>query len=127
MTQLLWQIIAKYWPSSNHYQNSIVHSKCQTFLHTLLGSRITGNKIIQKRSIRLLSQMELRFFLKEIIQQDSNNHSEAVIDELIKCYHLCKTHFIDIASMSSFFSSPSTLLVKWIYELEKIKLARRLY
>ena len=34
-----------------------------------------------KRSIRLLSQMELRFFFKEIIQQDSNNHSEAVIDE----------------------------------------------
>ena len=47
-----------------------------------------------KRSIRLLSQMELRFFFKEIIQQGSNNHSEAVIDELIKCYHLCKTHFI---------------------------------
>ena len=47
-----------------------------------------------KRSIRLLSQMELRFFFKEIIQQDSINQSEVVIDELIKCYHLCKTHFI---------------------------------
>jgi len=77
-----------------------------------------------KRSIRLLSQMELRFFFKEIIQQDSNNQSEAVIDELIKCYHLCKTHFIDISTMSSFSSSPGTLLVEWIYELEKIKLAR---
>ena len=77
-----------------------------------------------KRSIRLLSQMELRFFFKEIIHQDSNNYSEAVIDELIKCYHLCKTHFIDIATMPSFFSSPSTLLVEWIYELEKMKLAR---
>ena len=76
------------------------------------------------RSIRLLSQMELRFFFKEIIQQDSNNRSEVVIDELIKCYHLCKTHFIDIATMPSFFSSPSALLVEWIYELEKMKLAR---
>ena len=46
-----------------------------------------------KRSIRLLSQMELRFFFKEIIQQDSNNQSEVVIDELIKCYHLCKDTF----------------------------------
>jgi len=77
-----------------------------------------------KRSIRLLSQMELRFFFKEIIQQDSVNHSEAVIDELIKCYHLCKTHFIDISTMSSFSSSPCAQLVEWIYELEKIKLAR---
>jgi len=77
-----------------------------------------------KRSIRLLSQMELRFFFKEIIQQGSNNHSEVVIDELIKCYHLCKTHFIDIETIPSFFSSPSALLVKWIYELEKMKLAR---
>ena len=77
-----------------------------------------------KRSIRLLSQMELRFFFKEIIQQDSINHSEAVIDELIKCYHLCKTHFIDISTMSSFSSSPCTQLVEWIYKLEKIKLAR---
>ncbi len=76
-----------------------------------------------KRSIRLLSQMELRFFFKEIIQQGSNNHSEAVIDELIKCYHLCKTHFIGIETIPSFFSSPSALLVKWIYELEKMKLA----
>jgi len=77
-----------------------------------------------KRSIRLLSQMELRFFFKEIIQQDSNNQSEVVIDELIKCYHLCKTHFIDISTMSSFSSSPGALLVEWIYELKKIKLAR---
>ena len=77
-----------------------------------------------KRSIRLLSQMELRFFFKEIIQQDPVNHSEAVIDELIKCYHLCKTHFIDISTMSSFSSSPCAQLVEWIYELEKIKLAR---
>ena len=77
-----------------------------------------------KRSIRLLSKTELRFFFKEIIQQDSNDHSEAVIDELIKCYYLCKTHFVDIATMPSFFSSPSALLVEWIYELEKMKLAR---
>ena len=77
-----------------------------------------------KRSIRLLSKTELRFFFKEIIQQDSNDHSEAVIDELIKCYYLCKTHFVDIATMQSFFSSPSALLVEWIYELEKMKLAR---
>ena len=77
-----------------------------------------------KRSIRLLSKTELRFFFKEIIQQDSNDHSEAVIDELIKCYYLCKTHFVDITTMPSFFSSPSALLVEWIYELEKMKLAR---
>ena len=77
-----------------------------------------------KRSIRLLSQMELRFLFKEIIQKGSINRSEALIDELVKCYHLCKTHFIDIATMPSFFSSPSTLLVEWIYELEKMKLAR---
>ena len=77
-----------------------------------------------KRSIRLLSKTELRFFFKEIIQQDSNDRSEAVIDELIKCYYLCKTHFVDIATMPSFFSSPSALLVEWIYELEKMKLAR---
>ncbi len=77
-----------------------------------------------KRSIRLLSKTELRFFFKEIIQQDSNDRSEAVIDELIKCYHLCKTHFVDITTMPSFFSSPSALLVEWIYELEKMKLAR---
>ena len=77
-----------------------------------------------KRSIRLLSKTELRFFFKEIIQQYSNDRSEAVIDELIKCYYLCKTHFVDIATMQSFFSSPSALLVEWIYELEKMKLAR---
>ena len=66
----------------------------------------------------------LPIFFKEIIQQDSINHSEAVIDELIKCYHLCKTHFIDISTMSSFSSSPCAQLVEWIYKLEKIKLAR---
>ena len=77
-----------------------------------------------KRSIRLLSQMELRFFFKEIIQQNSVSQSEDTIDELIKCYHLCKTHFVDLTNMSSFPSSPGALLTEWISELEKIKLAR---
>ena len=63
-----------------------------------------------KRSIRLLSQMELRFFFKEIIQQNSVSQSEDTIDEFIKCYHLCNTQFVDQTNMSSVHSSPGALL-----------------
>lgn len=74
-----------------------------------------------QRTIRLLSLLELRYILKEITEKNSINNSEVVIDELIKCYSLCKTYFIDISTLPDFYANPSSLLIKWISEFEKFK------
>jgi len=74
-----------------------------------------------QRTIRLLSLLELRYILKEIIEKNSINNSEVIIDELIKCYSLCKTYFIDISTLPDFYANPSSLLIKWISEFEKFK------
>ena len=74
-----------------------------------------------QRAVRLLSLLELRYILKEIIEKNSINNSEAIIDELIKCYSLCKTYFIDISTLPDFYANPSNLLIKWISEFEKFK------
>ena len=74
-----------------------------------------------QRTVRLLSPLELRYILKEITEKNSINNSEAIIDELIKCYSLCKTYFIDISTLPDFYANPSSLLIKWISELEKFK------
>ena len=74
-----------------------------------------------QRTVRLLSLLELRYILKEISEKNSINNSEAIIDELIKCYSLCKTYFVDISSLPDFYSHPSSLLIKWISEFEKFK------
>ena len=74
-----------------------------------------------QRTVRLLSLLELRYILKEITEKNSINNSEAIIDELIKCYSLCKTYFIDISTLPDFYANPSSLLIKWISEFEKLK------
>jgi len=74
-----------------------------------------------QRVVRLLSLLELRYILKEITEKNSINNSEAIIDELIKCYSLCKTYFIDISTLPDFYANPSSLLIKWISEFEKFK------
>jgi probable DNA repair protein len=74
-----------------------------------------------QRTIRLLSLLELRYILKEITKKNSINNSEVIIDELIKCYSLCKTYFIDISTLPDFYANPSSLLIKWISEFEKFK------
>jgi probable DNA repair protein len=74
-----------------------------------------------QRTIRLLSLLELRYILKEITEKNSINNSEVVIDELIKCYSLCKTYFIDISTLPDFYANPSSLLIKWISEFKKFK------
>ncbi len=74
-----------------------------------------------ERTIRLLSLLELRYILKEITEKNSINNSEVIIDELIKCYSLCKTYFIDISTLPDFYANPSSLLIKWISEFEKFK------
>ena len=74
-----------------------------------------------QRAVRLLSLLELRYILKEITEKNSINNSEVIIDELIKCYSLCKTYFIDISTLPDFYANPSSLLIKWISEFEKFK------
>ena len=74
-----------------------------------------------QRTVRLLSLLELRYILKVITEKNSINNSEAIIDELIKCYSLCKTYFIDISTLPDFYANPSSLLIKWISEFEKFK------
>ena len=74
-----------------------------------------------QRTVRLLSLLELRYILKEISEKNSINNSEAIIDELIKCYSLCKTYFVDISTLPDFYANPSSLLIKWICEFEKFK------
>ncbi len=74
-----------------------------------------------QRTIRLLSLLELRYILREITEKNSINNSEVIIDELIKCYSLCKTYFIDISTLPDFYANPSSLLIKWISEFEKFK------
>ena len=74
-----------------------------------------------QRTVRLLSLLELRYILKEISEKNSINNSEAIIDELIKCYSLCKTYFVDISTLPDFYANPSSLLIKWISEFEKFK------
>ena len=74
-----------------------------------------------QRTIRLLSLLELRYILKEITEKNSINNSEVIIDELIKCYSLCKTYFIDISNLPDFYANPSSLLIKWISEFKKFK------
>lgn len=74
-----------------------------------------------QRTIRLLSLLELRYILKEITEKNSVNNSEVIIDELIKCYSLCKTYFIDISTLPDFYANPSSLLIKWISEFKKFK------
>jgi probable DNA repair protein len=74
-----------------------------------------------QRTIRLLSLLELRYILKEITEKNSINNSEVIIDELIKCYSLCKTYFIDISTLPDFYANPSSLLIKWISEFKKFK------
>ena len=74
-----------------------------------------------QRTIRLLSLLELRYILKEITEKNSINNSEVIIDELIKCYSLCKTYFIDISTLPDFYANPSSLLIKWISEFNKFK------
>lgn len=49
------------------------------------------------RSLRLLTQFEIRFLLKEISKEDVTSNPEAFIDELIKCYTICKAYFINIS------------------------------
>ena len=77
------------------------------------------------RSLRLLTQFEVRFLLKEISKEDVTSNPEAFIDELIKCYTICKTYFIDITELSSFGAIPPKLFIGWISKYDKFKTANK--
>jgi hypothetical protein len=77
------------------------------------------------RSLRLLTQFEIRFLLKEISKGDVTSNPETFIDELIKCYTICKTYFIDISELSSFGAIPPKLFIGWISKYDKFKTANK--
>ena len=77
------------------------------------------------RSLRLLTQFEIRFLLKEISKGDVTSNPETFIDELIKCYTICKTYFIDITELSSFGAIPPKLFIGWISKYDKFKTANK--
>ena len=73
------------------------------------------------RKTRLLSQLELRFILKEICKNDTISNPELFIDELIKSYSTCKSYLIDISKLSNFNLSPTGLFIKWIKQFDDHK------
>ena len=77
------------------------------------------------RSLRLLTQFEIRFLLKEISKGDVTSNPETFIDELIKCYTICKTYFIDITELSSYGAIPPKLFIGWISKYDKFKTANK--
>ncbi len=71
-------------------------------------------------NLRLLSQSELRLLFTKIIESGPVAQPDIVIEELTKCYRLCKSYFIEIESLAN-YSSTCNLFVGWIRKLEKTK------
>ena len=76
-----------------------------------------------EHNLRLLSQSELRLLFTKIIKSGPVAQPDIVIEELIKCYHLCKSYFIEIENLAN-YSNTCNLFVRWIRKLEKIKKER---
>ena len=74
-------------------------------------------------NLRLLSHSELRLLFKKIIESGPVAQPDIIIEELTKCYHLCKSYFIEINNLAN-YSSTCSLFVRWIRELEKTKKER---
>ena len=70
---------------------------------------------------RLLNQLEFRILLMNLSEEVSVKNPETFIEELIKCYKLCKTYGIEINKISDLLSIPSKLFVRLIREYEKFK------
>ena len=71
---------------------------------------------------RFLTQLEFRFLLKEFIKDASVKNPETFIEELIKCYKLCKSYQIEIDKISFLPSIPTKLFVELIGKYEKFKI-----
>ena len=56
-------------------------------------------------NLRLLSQSELRLLFKKIIESGPVAQPDIVIEELTKCYHLCKSYFIEINNLANYSST----------------------
>jgi len=70
---------------------------------------------------RLLTQLESRFFLKKFCEEASVKNPETFIEELIKCYKLCKSYGIEMNQISNLPSIPSKLFARLIEQYEKFK------
>ena len=55
-----------------------------------------------EHNLRLLSQSELRLLFTKIIKSGPVAQPDIVIEELIKCYHLCKSYFIEIENLANY-------------------------
>ena len=73
------------------------------------------------KEYRLLSHLELRFLLKKFCKDSPAKNPETFIEELIKCYRLCKSYGIPIAEIKTFPSITSKLYVEIIDRFEKFK------
>ena len=73
------------------------------------------------KEYRLLSQLELRFLLKKFCKESSAKNPETFIEELIKCYRLCKSYGIPMAEIKTFPSTTSKLYAELIDRYEKFK------
>ena len=65
---------------------------------------------------RFLTQLEFRFLLKEFIKDASVKNPETFIEELIKCYKLCKSYRIEIDKISK----------RYIFSLARLRLGHTL-
>ena len=70
---------------------------------------------------RLLTQLEFRFFLMKLCRDGSIKNPETFIEELIKCYKLCKSYGIEIHQFSKLPSIPSKLFVRLVRQYEEFK------
>ncbi len=70
---------------------------------------------------RLLTQLESRFLLKKFCEEASAKNSEAFIEQLIKCYKLCKSYGIEINQIANFPSIPAKVFLRLIDRYEKFK------
>jgi len=73
------------------------------------------------KEYRLLSHLELRFLIKKFCKDSPAKNPETFIEELIKCYRLCKSYGIPIAEIKTFPSITSKLYVEIIDRFEKFK------
>ena len=70
---------------------------------------------------RLLTQLEFRLLLMKFCGDASIKNPETFIEELIKCYRLCKSHGIEIHQLSKLPSIPTKLFVRLVREYEVFK------
>ena len=72
-------------------------------------------------SCRLLSDLELKALLCEIISESTLKNPSMLANEAMKCYRLIKTHFIDVSKIANHQNSASALFIDWLASLKKVK------